>query len=206
MAHEEKISANADIKEIVNKPKNYLSKSMFERINGVDIENLKTSELLRQVKLLPILFKISVVCSIFIAAFGLLFVLSSEDSELAIYSLFFLGFSLVCVLLAFIFPKRLKNVKSTLDTRELTEDIKKNAEKKLQETKKYAIIGIVLILIVSVIVTFSLINNSVEFADNQCHFCERKFTDIENKKSIARTNMCENCYDNYKDLEWVLDE
>ena len=205
MALEEKASANPDIKGIINKTKNYLSKSMFERINGVDIENLKTSELLRQVKLLPALFVISVACAIFIAAFGLLMALASGDSDLALYSLFFFGFALVCVFLAFIFPKRLKNVKAALDTREITEDAKTNAAKKLQETKKYAIIGIALILLMSAIATFSLINTD-EFADNQCHFCERKFTDSDNKRSIARTNMCENCYGNYKDLEWVLDE
>ncbi len=31
-----------------------------------------------------------------------------------------------------------------------------------------------------------------------CQVCDRTFTDSANKRSIARTNMCTNCYENYE--------
>ena len=187
--------------------KNRLKKSLFECINGVEIEKLKTSELLRQVKLLPVLFVIMVVCAIFIAAFGLLFAFA-PDTDIAIFSLFFLGGAIISAFLAFIFPKRLKNVKQTLDTREITDDIRKSAENKINETKKYSMAGIIILAIVCIITVISFVGNvsDSKFADNQCHTCERKFTDSDNKMSIAKTNMCENCYNNYDSLKWVLEE
>lgn len=42
-------------------------------------------------------------------------------------------------------------------------------------------------------------------SDKSCQSCGREFSDSDNKKSISRTNMCENCYNNYKSLEWVLE-
>ncbi len=189
----------------MEKIKNYLRKTMFERIDGIDIENLKTSELLRQVKLLPVLFIITTVCAVLITAFGAFFAFVS-DSDLALCSLFFFAFALVAIFLSFIFPKRLKNVKSALNTREITDDDKKNAEQKINSTKKAAIIGIIIYVIFMGIGICGMFGNTAEFSDNQCQICEREFKDSKNKKSIAETNMCKNCYDNYKSLEWVLDE
>lgn len=189
----------------MQKIKNYLHKAMFERIDGVDIKKLKTSELLRQVKLLPVLFIIITVCAVLIAAFGVAFAFA-PDSELALCSLFFFAFALVAMFLSFIFPKRLKNVKAALNTREITDDDRKNAEQKINSTKKAAIIGIIIYVVLMGVGICGVFGNTAEFSDNQCQACERKFTDSKNTKSIARTNMCKNCYDNYKSLEWVLDE
>ena len=188
----------------MEKFKENLKKSMFERINGVDIEKLSTSELMRQVKLLPALFIIMVVCAVFIAVFGVVFSLAS-DSELAMFSLFFFAFALVAFFLAYIFPKRLKNVKAALATREITDETRKNAEAKVNATKKAALIGLIAIIIINLIGCFFIVKGEPATPKNQCQACERVYRDSDNKRSIARTHLCENCYDNYKAMEWVLD-
>ena len=41
-------------------------------------------------------------------------------------------------------------------------------------------------------------NTSSSGSSRTCRSCGRKFTDSSNKSSIARTNMCTNCYNNFK--------
>lgn len=61
---------------------------------------------------------------------------------------------------------------------------------------------IIAIIIALLLVVPELINGSSSTgggsSSRTCGYCGRKFTDSSNKSSIARTNMCVNCYNNFK--------
>ena len=42
-------------------------------------------------------------------------------------------------------------------------------------------------------------NRDTKVMTYKCQVCNRTFTDSDNKSSIRSTNMCENCYKNYKE-------
>ena len=184
-----------------------IKKSMFERINGVDIEKIDTTTLLTNVKMLPTIFIIMVFCVIAFDAFGVMFVfVGDSDSDFVLISLLFFGFSLISLLLSFMLPIRLKNIKAALSTRDISDEARKNAQDKVNTTKVVAIISIVIFVALTIAGIFGAFGNTGGHSDNKCQVCEIKYSDSKNKKSIAKTNMCKNCYENYKSLEWVLDE
>ena len=41
-------------------------------------------------------------------------------------------------------------------------------------------------------------NSNTGVTSYKCQSCGRTFTDSDNKNSIRSTNMCKNCYNNYK--------
>lgn len=45
---------------------------------------------------------------------------------------------------------------------------------------------------------FGSTNTGSTGSSRTCRSCGRKFADSTNKSSIARTNMCTNCYNNFK--------
>ena len=60
-------------------------------------------------------------------------------------------------------------------------------------------------IIVIAIIVFALLGScggSSSSSSKTCKSCHRTFTSSSEKSSIARTNMCTNCFDNYK---WVMD-
>ncbi|MBQ7121395.1 MAG: hypothetical protein IJO03_03935 [Clostridia bacterium] len=85
----------------------------------------------------------------------------------------------------------------------------KSAEDSSAGNKKektiFRIIAVILIICIALTVYMEYGYTSTESSDT-CQSCGREFTDSKNKKSIARTHMCDNCFNNYKSLEWVLDE
>ena len=120
------------------KLKNYFKKAMFERINGVDIEKMSTSELLRQLKFLPTLFIVLIVCTILILTMtiAMTFLIAQTFEEGWYISLILFAFSFACILLVVAFPQRIKNIKAALSTREISDEIKNNAQNKISQTKK----------------------------------------------------------------------
>jgi len=55
--------------------------------------------------------------------------------------------------------------------------------------------------------THSKVSSSSDKNTVECKSCHRKFNkDSENAKSIARTNMCTNCYNNFNSLQKVIKE
>ena len=67
--------------------------------------------------------------------------------------------------------------------------------------KKCRLIGLALIVVSSSLMIFSgHLNPSFSGGSSSrtCSYCNRVFTDSENIKSIRKTNMCTNCYNNYK--------
>lgn len=185
----------------MEKIKNNLKKSMFERSNGIDIDKLSTSELLRQVKLIPVLFVIVIVCSVVIIGFGAVIagiLVADGEFEGAFWALLSLAFGIPCAFLAFIFPKRLKNVKKALGLREIDEETQKVANQKLAETKKYSTIGLVALAVVIVlfVAVFVMGGFSTGFnsSDGECINCGRE------KKLVAEYDLCHDCFEGY--LEW----
>ncbi len=73
-----------------------------------------------------------------------------------------------------------------------------------KKTKKNIIL--VLLVVLAIIITGIASSGKTPKSKTFCPSCDRNYTDSANKKSISRTNMCKNCYENYKSLEWVLDE
>ena len=184
-----------EIKNIIQKAKANISKSMFERINGVDIEKLSTSELLRQVRLLPSLFIIMLICTILYLIFALVFAIGF-DEEIAFYSLFFFAGGIVASILIFIFPKRLKCVKSVLEMREISDEDRKAGDKKLKETKKAGLIGIIVIVAVSLAFFFVLISGGFSGSSGRkCELCD--------KRTATKGDYCSECYDRLKHFQSV---
>lgn len=64
--------------------------------------------------------------------------------------------------------------------------------------------------IIIVIVVLSLIGSFFDGEDSEksatCQVCHKTFTNSDDKKSIARRNMCEICYSNYKYAQDLKDE
>ena len=62
----------------------------------------------------------------------------------------------------------------------------------------------IIITIVLVVLFLALLGNCAGESSNvkTCKVCHRSFSDSSNKRSIALTNMCENCYANFK---WGMD-
>ena len=185
----------------MEKIKNYLKKSMFERSNGVDIDKLSTSELLRQVKLIPVLFIIAIVCAVLIIGFGVVIagvLVADGEFEGALWTLLCVALGVPSAFVAFILPKRLDNVKKTLDSREIDTKIQEIANQKLAETKKYSIIGLIalVIVIVSFVAVFVIGGFSTSFnsSDDECINCGRE------KKLVAAYDLCYDCFEGY--LEW----
>ena len=96
--------------------------------------------------------------------------------------------------------------KNKLLTQKISEDfasIKKNASNKYNLIAISAIpVGIILAIILLICLNYEETDDN----SSECPICDTTFTDSENKKTIAKTGMCNNCYGNYKNLEWVLDE
>lgn len=61
---------------------------------------------------------------------------------------------------------------------------------------------ILAVIIALLLIVPELLNSSPSTgggtSSRTCGYCGRKFTDSSNKSSIARTNMCVNCYNNFK--------
>lgn len=179
---------------------NYLKKLMFERINGVDIDKLSTSEMLRQIKLLPVIFIIAVVLAIVSGLLGviLLAMMLAEDSDLTLIMLplMFIFSSLLVTFIALILPKRLKNVKLEIDKREIDEKIQKDADKKLAETKKASIIGLIVLFGVCIAFVVMMVSGLFSNGGNEggCENCGR------DSKLVAGYDLCYDCFEGY--LEW----
>ena len=75
-----------------------------------------------------------------------------------------------------------------------TSNVNKNSEK----TTK--IITYIIIAILAIVVVSCTGGGSSGGSSNSrtCKSCGRTFTDSENFRSIARTGMCKNCYNNFK--------
>lgn len=180
---------------------NYLKKLMFERSNGVDIDKLSTSELLRQIKLIPVLFIVTIVLAIVSGLLGviLLAMMLTEESDMTLIMLplMFIISSLLVTFIAFILPKRLKNVKFEIDKREIDEKIQKDADKKIAETKKASIIGLIILLgvcIAFVVMMVSGLFSNGGSNEGGCKNCGR------DSKLVAGYDICYDCFDGY--LEW----
>lgn len=63
----------------------------------------------------------------------------------------------------------------------------------------------IILFIIGTIIFFAKILSPSDDS-KYCSSCNRSFTDTDNKKSISWRNMCENCYENYKFSQEVLEE
>ncbi len=67
--------------------------------------------------------------------------------------------------------------------------------------------AIVFVIVAGLIIGIDPFSTSSHYSrssnNDTCHVCGRTFTDSGNTKSIARTNMCKNCYSNYT---WAVGE
>ena len=63
------------------------------------------------------------------------------------------------------------------------------------------LIAFVIVAVVIVAVVSSGGGSGSSSKERTCQVCHRTFTDQSNKSSIARTNMCKNCYQNF---EWGM--
>lgn len=73
----------------------------------------------------------------------------------------------------------------------------KKARKKATATF-WAIVIIIVFWFFCVMSTDSGSSSNSGDKGSTCAVCGRTFTDYENKKSIRRNNMCQNCYKNYE--------
>ena len=77
----------------------------------------------------------------------------------------------------------------------------------MDENLKTFLIAIGGIAILLLFIAFRVgLSSSQEDNSYVCSVCERTFTNRDDKRSIAMTNMCEPCYDNFKYTQELLDE
>lgn len=74
----------------------------------------------------------------------------------------------------------------------------------IKKVKRYALIAMICGLFIGMLIDTSITGTSSR--SYRCQFCERTFTDSSNTKSIKKTNMCENCYSNYKGMKKYIDK
>lgn len=74
----------------------------------------------------------------------------------------------------------------------------------MNQQKKGSGIGGIVVFIIVLVLCLSMCSGGgggSSSSSKTCRSCGRTFTDSANKKSISRTNMCTNCYNNF---EWAM--
>lgn len=117
------------------------------------------------------------------------------------------GFTLIILFSAIIFS-------TSKDRKKLKNHTEEAAEEILQNKNKHGGIIAVLVIIFAIVLGLFLTDLSMESVNlgdlansggsssnvSVCKSCDREFSDSSNKRSIARTGMCSNCYGNFKSM------
>ncbi|MBP1544484.1 MAG: hypothetical protein J6A16_10350 [Oscillospiraceae bacterium] len=97
--------------------------------------------------------------------------------------------------------EQLNEVREKINTQK--EQVKKSRK---YEHMIYAVVALlVLIGVIGVLYAIISLSNTSD-KEYKCAHCDKTYTDIDNKSSIARTNFCEKCYDDYQFISAVQEE
>lgn len=172
------------------------------KINGVEIQNLTTPDLINYRIFYLLVIPVSLLG-------GVTFLLNGYSFRENLFWAITISSFAIFVLFAFYLGiKMVKNINVELKKREISAEDKILARKKLKKT-------VVKIAVISVIAFILLVNGVKRMVNDitenkiskyQCSICEVICTDSKDKHSIARTGMCEDCYENYKYVKDSLDE
>ena len=81
-------------------------------------------------------------------------------------------------------------------------------EKQIKKVISSLVTIVILLVLIGVIgVLYAIISlSNAPDKEYKCARCDKTYTDIDNKSSIARTNFCEKCYDDYQFISAVQEE
>ena len=168
------------------------------KINGIEIERLNTTELLKNMKTFTVLIPFYFIFGAFfgIVGVGLLFNLPME--EMWIVPIMGIVGAIVFFAVGVQLIKKVKYIKNVLATRTIAEEERASADNSL---KKLLIACIAIIVIVPIII-FTIVGGSIDNhggssgnSGEKCRNCGRK-TDL-----VAGFGYCYDCYEGFVDWQ-----
>lgn len=160
-----------------------------------DLEKIKSEDLIKSFgvcKGVKKFFIWSALC------FNLIFLVKVKFSE--VYFVYTIISGVAVLFLSLFFRFKENEAKNELLSRGIElNDLKDSSSK----TRKRTII-ILVCCVLAIFIFIAFLENTEYISDSMCQVCERTFTDSTNLRSIARTNMCKNCADNYNNMSQFI--